>query len=58
VDIASILGLEAIIRLLPEWIASHKRHSFFVWWAARRLEATARKRDDWALPTSSANQGR
>ena len=42
-DIASILGLEAIIRLLPAWIASRKGRSFFVW---RALEAAARPRDD------------
>jgi hypothetical protein len=31
-DIASILGLEAIIRLLPAWIASRKECSFFECW--------------------------
>lgn len=35
-DIARILGLEAIIRLLPAWIASRKRRSFFAWWVAGR----------------------
>ena len=36
VDIPSMLGLEAIVRLLPAWIANRKEHSFFAWWAARR----------------------
>jgi len=31
-DIASILGLEAIIRVLPAWSASRKGHSLFARW--------------------------